>query len=112
MDYKNRLKNTEIYNDDYKLIINNFDSINTFFFLDPPYEIGGIYKHNNMNFEELNNILLHVKGKFLLTLNDSENIKNIFNSFNIQSIQVNGGNNNNFTMLGKGVRNELIITNY
>lgn len=111
-EYKNRLKKVKIYNTDYKKIINNYDDNDTLFFLDPPYEKSkGLYKEHNFDYEELNNILKNIKGLFILTLNDSRNIRKIFKNFNIKRINVKGGSNNN-SPLGSGIRKEVIITNY
>lgn len=114
-EYKNRLKNTEIFSVDYKNIINDFDAPDTFFFLDPPYQNSktGLYKHYAINYEELFDLLSNLKGKFLLTINSSDEIRRIFNNFNIEEINVKGLGNG----LGKGThmgrdRTELIITNY
>lgn len=113
--YKDRLKNTEIFSTDYKNIIREFDSSDTFFFLDPPYQNSknGLYKHYSINYEEMFDLLSNLKGKFLLTINDSDEIRRIFNHFNIEQINVKGLGNG----LGKGThmgrdRTELIITNY
>ena len=44
-DYKNRIKETFIKNEDYKKIIRDYDSVDTLFSLDPPYEDSkGLYK--------------------------------------------------------------------
>ena len=108
-----RMKNTTILNQDYKTVIKKYDSSKTFFFLDPPYERSkDLYKEGTFNYEELNNILENVKGKFLLTLNDSSNIRTIFRNFNIKRIKVKGNRRGREGGLGGGTRNELIITNY
>lgn len=109
-EYNERLKKVKIYNKDYKEIIKKYDSPSTFFFLDPPYEESSrLYKHGNFNFEELNDILHKIKGKFLLTLNDSNNIRNIFNKFDMKSIIVKSSGGLN---VGAKNRKELLIKNY
>ena len=110
--YKDRLKNVQIFNKDYKEIIHTFDSKETFFFLDPPYEnrSKNLYKNQNFNYHELNEILLKMKGKFLLTLNESENIRNIFQNFKMKELTVNSLTNNG--NIGGKNRMEIIITNY
>ena len=112
--YKNRLKNTIILNQDYKKIIEKYDGANTFFFIDPPYEKSeGIYKKFSIDFEKLSKILKTLKGYFMLTINDSKNIRNLFKDFLIKSLKVKGGSENQkFTGIGTSTRNELIITNY
>jgi DNA adenine methylase len=77
--YKERLKNTNILSEDYKSFILKIDSKDTFFYIDPPYENSvDLYKNVNINFEEMRDLLNKIKGKFLLSLNDSENIRQIF----------------------------------
>lgn len=112
--YKDRLKNTTILSQDYKNVIKKYDGANTFFFIDPPYEkSGGIYEKSDMDFEELSRLLKNIKGYFMLTINDSKNIRNLFNAFNIKGISVRGGSSNqDFKGLATGTRKELIITNY
>jgi DNA adenine methylase len=105
-----RMHNTTILNQDYKTVIKKYDSPQTFFFLDPPYESSEkLYKKGSFNFEELNNVLKGVKGKFILTLNDSSNIRNIFKSFKITGITVPARGNKG---IGSKDRKELIIKNY
>lgn len=106
---KEYYKNTRIFNTDYKKIIKKFDSNKSFFYLDPPYENSkGLYKDADFDFIELSNILKTIKGRFLLSLNDSPNIRNIFKNFNISGLSVKGSNSDN---IGKD-RNELLISNY
>jgi len=109
-EYNKRLKNVKIYNEDYKNIIKKYDSKNTFFFLDPPYEnTKGLYTNESFNFEELRDILSKIKGKFLLTLNYSQNIKTLFKNYNQKTIHLKsvGG-----IAIGKNPRKELMIWNY
>jgi len=109
-EYKERLKNTKIFSSDYKNIIKKFDSVNTFFFLDPPYEESKeLYENDVIDYEEMNDILSKIKGKFLLTMNSSSIIKNIFKNFNIKEIKVKGRGNKQY--IGQD-RMELLITNY
>lgn len=108
--YKNRLKNTRLENKDYKKIINDYDGGNTFFYLDPPYENSkGLYKDPIINYEELRDILKNIKGKFLLSLNDSSNIRNIFSNFKIRTIKSPSAGG---ITIGSKDRNELLISNY
>ena len=102
-------KNTRIFNTDYKKLIKKFDNNKTFFYLDPPYENSkNLYKDESFDFQELSNILKNIKGRFLLSLNDSPNIRNIFKNYNIVSLFVKGSNSSN---IGND-RKELLISNY
>lgn len=111
-DYHNRLKNVKIFNTDYKELIKKFDSPNSFFYLDPPYEGSNKkhYKHHEFDYEKFKNILSKIKGKFLISINDSKNIRKIFKDFNIKNVKtkytdpLKGGQNK--------IINELLIKNY
>ena len=110
--YHNLLKDVDIFNTDYKNIVNQYkDNKDAFIFLDPPYEktSKGYYENVNMDFEELRDLLKTFKCKFLLTINDSENIRDLFKDFNIKSIDVRTGFHN---IKGYGkIRKELFISN-
>jgi DNA adenine methylase len=108
--YKERLAKVKMYNEDYKKVINAYDSYDTFFYIDPPYENSdGLYKEHLMDYEELRNILTNIKGYFMISLNDSKYLRNVFKGFVIKSITVNEKSQSN--NLGKK-RKELIIMNY
>ena len=107
--YKTMLKNVKITNEDYIKIIKKFDSTETFFFIDPPYEKTSkdLYSENNViDYNELFFLLQNLKGKFLLTINDSLNIRKIFKNFIIKKITVKS------FWQGKKDRKELLIMNY
>jgi DNA adenine methylase len=109
--YAEYMKNTKILNQDYKSVIRSNDSPTTFFYLDPPYESSKkIYEKDKINYDEMANILSKVKGKFVLSLNDSANIRNIFKQFKVSSVTAGGSNNK----MGPGanIRKELIIKNF
>ena len=108
---KEHYKNTQIFNTDYKKIIKKFDTNKTFYYLDPPYENSkSMYKDEKFDFQELSNVLKNIKGRFLLSLNDSPNIRNIFKDFKIVSLFVKGKGQVE-GVLGKD-RKELLISNY
>jgi len=112
-NYKTRLQDTTILNKDYKEVISQYDSEDTFFFLDPPYEKSdGLYTSDSINYDEMNDVLCNIKGKFMLTINDSGEIRDIFKLFNIITIKVKGRSHTSKRQMGGGIRNELIITNY
>lgn len=111
--YQERLKKTTILSQDYKSVMKKYDSKETFFFLDPPYEDSKkLYKRGTINYEEMSSFLKGIKGKFLLTLNDSPNIRNIFNGFKIRSVIARAYGNVRGGGIGTKDRRELIITNY
>lgn len=108
--YKEKLKKTTLLSQDYRTVVRRYNSPSTFFFFDPPYEkSGGLYKDSVIDYEEMNNLLKQIKGKFLLTINNSAEIRRIFSGFNIRQISVRGVSN---SPEFQKVRQELIITNY
>lgn len=114
---KNRLKETQeslkdtlILNEDYKNIIKKFDGKDSLFFLDPPYENSKrIYKNEKFDFSEFRDILKNIKGKFFLTINSSDYLKDLFKDFYIEEVSVNSFGT---YAIGKEIRKELFITNY
>ena len=91
--YQSRLKDrTKLLNQDYVSVIGKYDSPTTFFFLDPPYEktrsVYGYGEHKDFDFDKLLETLRGIKGKFLMTINDSPNMRNLFKEFNIKTINV------------------------
>lgn len=115
--YTQRLKNTHIFNLSYQHIIEKYDSEETLFYLDPPYQNSkSWYSHNKMDYVELKNILDKIKGRFILSINDSPEIRELFKDYYIRSITVklSGGMRPGRTFLsasGSATRDELIIWN-
>lgn len=108
--YKNALRNATFTSNDYITIINKYDDLNTVFFMDPPYENSkGLYKKSIIDFGKMANVLKNIKGKFLLTINDSDNIRKLFKDFYIKRITIKAKGNHG---IGESDRKELIITNY
>lgn len=112
--YRERLQNTTISKQDYKAFIKKIDSKDTFFYLDPPYEDSDkLYKFDFVNLEEMANILKNIKGKFLLSINDSPNVRRIFKGFNIRTILFKGTyDDKEYKTIGTKDRRELFISNY
>lgn len=99
-----------IENKDYSVILDKYDSSNTFFYLDPPYfETAKNVSYSSVYLDPvaLAERLKHIKGKFLLSYNDHPEIRRLFKGYKIQKITtrygVQGG-----SIIGK----ELIIKNY
>lgn len=83
-----KLKDVTIYNNPFEEIIKQFDSPTTFFYLDPPYE--SINQTDYLNYvtpEQVLNSIKNIKGKFMLSYNDSPKIRKLFNKFNIYEIE-------------------------
>ena len=109
---KDYMTNTIVLNQNYNTILEHYDNENVFFYLDPPYQNSrDLYKNSKINYLHLKDILQNLKGKFLLSINDSLEIRDIFKDFNIKPIEVRGRGGRKAD-IGKGMRNELLITNY
>lgn len=73
----------------YSEMIKKYDTQETFFYLDPPYwdcenHYGkGIF--SKKDFTELTEQLSHIKGKFLLSLNDTAEVREIFKGFTVET---------------------------
>lgn len=109
-EYTEKLKNTTVLNQDYGSVIRRYDSPKAFFYLDPPYEDSDkLYKKGDFDLERLAKILRGIKGKFLLSLNDSKNVRDIFKGFTIRGTTDGGSGNQG---VGEGKRREVFIKNY
>lgn len=108
------LKNTTVLNKDFRSVIKKYDSPRTFFYLDPPYEKSeeqGVYEKikEYITPEDVLESLKNIKGKFLLSYNDSSNIRNLFSKYNIKRVSTRYSMNQES---GKARKvNELLISN-
>ena len=57
------------------------------------------------------NLLKNIKGRFLLSINDSPNVRKIFKNFDITMLKVQGTAGYDKD-LGSKLRSELLIKNY
>lgn len=106
-----RLSRVNIENLHYNVCVEKYDSPDTFFYLDPPYydcenDYGkGLFAKSD--FQLLAATLAGVKGKFLLSINDIPEIRDIFQSFNIDEVQTTYSIGDNRSSVA-----ELFISNY
>ena len=117
-EYKEKLKGVKITSADYAKVIKANDGPNTFFFIDPPYENTdksfGYAEDKGFDFERLANVLSHIKGKFLMTMNDSPRIRELFGKFHIKGVKADS-NMKSVTTHGKTKkyeRHEVFVMNY
>lgn len=109
-----RLANTIIENKDFEALICQYDRDNAFFYLDPPYfTTEGMYEveFKKEDHIRLRDTLKNIKGKFLLSYNDCEFIREIYKDFYIESFT----RINNLALRYKSTSNdfnELLISNY
>jgi DNA adenine methylase len=116
--YKALLKPTTIVSKDYLQVLKDYDSPTTFFFLDPPYEVEaehkfkeGYYKSSIIDYEKMNDALKQIKGKFLLTINNSKYIRDVFKDFNQKTLIVRNPSQRGISKEAEN-RKELFISNY
>lgn len=113
-------KNTRITNMDYEKVVMK-DGKNVFIYLDPPYAIenGALYGrngdlHKSFDHERFANILKNCKHKWMITYNDCDYIRNLFNFATIIPFEASYGMKNvrkdkeNIVQKGK----EIIIKNF
>lgn len=109
--YKDRLKDVKIYNVDFRELITKYDNESTFFYLDPPYshcKKNWGYK-NLLTTNDIYEAIKNIKGKFILSYDDSPEIRNIFKDFYIKEIKTKyslSATINNRTVI------ELLISNF
>ncbi|MXV43890.1 DNA adenine methylase [Saccharibacter sp. 17.LH.SD] len=89
-----------------------YDTAGTLFYLDPPYYGTEDYYKASFKrdeFVEMGRTLRGLKGKFILSLNDCPEVREIFDDFNLEAVSVNYSLAKNGNARGK--RGELIISN-
>jgi DNA adenine methylase len=115
-DYHAKLQGVTLTTKDYEAIVKKYDSPTTFFFIDPPYEntskTFGYAEDQEFDFQRLAETLSKIKGRFLMTINDSKNIRNIFKQFNQKPVDVYTAWGHTSKDKSKRTRKELFITNY
>jgi len=115
--WSDRLKMVTIENMDFQKLIENYDREETFFYCDPPYVGTENYYKNKKTFDiddhkRLHKALKGISGKFLLSYNDCEFVRELYADFNIVT-----SDKFEYT-LGKNVHSnkkevrELFIMNY
>ena len=111
--FRNRLKDTKIFSQDYQKVIKKFDAPDTFFYLDPPYsraESSKDYEQVGVRLEDICRFLTGIKGKFMMSYDAEIDVKKICPKFNLYKIKTKYES----TIKDKGAYevDEYIITNY
>lgn len=75
---------------DFRDLIPRYDREHTLFFLDPPYWKFNCYEHNfvEKDFYDLAEVLAGIKGRFMMTINDTSEIREIFKRFWIEEVEL------------------------
>lgn len=108
-----RLINVQVECKDFRDLIPRYDRPHSFFFLDPPYwNIPG-YKYDfaEKDFVDLAGILGKITGKFLMTINDTEEVRTIFKDFSIEEVTLKYSMSTKPEARAQS-RTELLISNY
>ena len=113
--YQHILAGVVLVNKDYEDVIDKYDAVDAFFFIDPPYEgtpkaSGYSLGSEAFDYDRLALVLRKVRGRFLMTLNDSPYIRSLFKGLRIVPLNVytTWGNSSG----GVDRRKELILMNY
>ena len=83
---QDRMANVVVENQDFETLIKHYDRPDAFFYLDPPYfSTEDMYE---VGFEwddhvRLRDTLKNIKGKFLLSYNDCDEIRELYNGFSM-----------------------------
>ena len=86
-----RLQRVQIESLPYQQILEKYDRPETFFYLDPPYWERKLYKFNFSvtDFHELETRLRAVRGRFMLSLDDRLEVRELFAAFRQQTVDLN-----------------------
>ena len=113
MEISKRLDKVNIENKNALDLIQTYDNGQNFFYLDPPYSKGEGYEvcsTKDFEHEKLAETLKNIKGKFLLSYDDSKLIRKLYKGFDIIEISRHKGINN-YCPKGREYK-ELLIKNY
>ena len=107
-----RLQGVMLERLNYDDFIARYDKPGTFFYIDPPYwDCETMYGKGifaKADFERLAEQLRHIKGRFLLSINDVPAIREIFTGFQFKEVSLRYSINKEATTEA----DELLIANY
>lgn len=85
-----RLSRVTIENLEWRDCLTRYDRPETFFYLDPPYSGAPQYKHNltKDDYQDMADILDSLKGSWLLSIDNTDDIRTIFKKFRIRRVTV------------------------
>lgn len=112
-DLHTRLTSVVIECLSYEGFIQRYDSKDTLFYLDPPYYNCEDYYGHGMfskdDFIKLNSLLNAIQSRFILSLNDVPEVRDIFKGFKIEAVKTK------YSLAGKSKKNkpvgEVLISN-
>ena len=110
-----RLDKVMIENRDFETLIKQYDFEDAFFYCDPPYSQGCGYdvtSTKDFDHERLREVLGNIKGRFLLSYDDSPKIRELYKGFEMIEVErLNGINNRSDVENRKKIFRELLIAN-
>lgn len=86
MELQERMANVVVENQDFETLIRHYDRPDAFFYADPPYFSTEDMYAVGFGWEDhvrLKNTLMAIKGKFLLSYNDCEEIRGLYEGFSL-----------------------------
>ena len=111
-----RLDKVLIENRDFEKLITQYDHKDAFFYCDPPYTYGAGYdvtSTKDFDHERLRDLLKNIKGRFLLSYDDSPKIRELYKGYEMIEIErLNGLNNRQGGERKNKIFKELLIANY
>ena len=123
-EYKERMKHTSVTSQDYAVLLRRFGgSKDNFIFMDPPYEDSdnlGYAEELGFDFDRFATEVKKLKANWLITINDSKRIRELFKSSYIQPVLIKGHKSKMKTKamgaiantIGSKDRRELLISNF
>ena len=113
--WSERLKFVTVENMSFEKLIATYDKPDAFFYCDPPYVSTESYYQNTGGFGEkehrkLAEVLHNIDGKFLLSYNDCELVRELYGDMNIRSTK-----EIEYTLRGAGSKKkvrEVFVSNY
>jgi len=107
-----RLSRVYIENRPYGQVVARFDKPRTLFYLDPPYwgceNDYGVGIFSREDFQRLAKQLDGIQGRFLLSLNDTPGVREVFGNFHIEAVRTR------YSVAAKGKKEvgEVLISNF
>jgi len=109
-EHKARLSGVKIENKDFKQVVKENDSKNTFIYMDPPYPDTYDYGKPPVDPEEVCKLAAKAKGKVLISYNDHPTVRKAAKKYGLKIKRIR----TRYTMGSDGGRvvTELLISNY
>ena len=110
----NRLRRVNIDHLDFRFCIDNWDTPETLFFLDPPYYNGdsGFYQFSSKDHEDLHAMLCKTRGKWILMYDEGEYVLKLYESFHILRISSSLSSQKVESGKKRVSLRQLVITNF